>query len=385
MRRYIALFITALLVLTSPTAFAKKQDNINLNLNCKAALLMENSTGKILYEYNAHEKVYPASVTKIMVMLLTMEAVDSGSIKLSDKVVISARAKSMGGSTMFLEQGEIRTVEELLKGVAVESANDAAVALAEFLAGTEEAFVEKMNKRAKELGMKNTNFVNCTGFFDPNHYTTAYDVALMSRELLKHPKILDYTKIWMETISEGRKEPFTLVNRNKMIKSYNGCDGLKTGYVKESMYCISATASRNGLRFIAVIMGAPSAKERNEMAAKLLDVGFSKYQSITAVKKGDVVGEISLPMAKPNKVKLIANEDLKILLEKGAKVNYEIKVDLFKDLKLPIKKGEIVGIAKAVDGEKVYGQVPVVVDTDIVKVNYFDVLEKMLKLYLNIN
>lgn len=383
MKRYIAILLTIFCLFgLNGRVFASKEPS--LNLNCKSAILVENSTGKVLYEMNSHEKVYPASVTKIMVMLLTMEAIDRGDIKLTDKVVVSPRAKSMGGSTMFLEQGEIRTVEELLKGVAVESANDASVALAEFLAGTEEAFVEKMNNRAKELGMKDTHFVNCTGFFDSNHYTSAYDVAVMSRELLKHSKILDYTKIWMETISEGRKEPFTLVNRNKMIRSYKGCDGLKTGYVKESMYCISATAQRNGIRFISVIMGAPSAKERNDMAGMLLDVGFAKYDAITAVKKGDIVGEIKLPMAKPEKIKLIANDDLKIILEKGTKIKYEKKIELFKDLKLPIKKGDVVGIVKAVDGETVYGQAPLIVDTDIMKVNYFDVLGKMFKLYLNI-
>ncbi|MCX7904582.1 MAG: D-alanyl-D-alanine carboxypeptidase [Caloramator sp.] len=382
MRRYIALLISLLMLLTPTQVFAKNPDG--LKLDCKSALLMENSSGKILYEMNANDKVYPASVTKIMVMLLTMEAIDRGDIKLTDKVVVSPRAKSMGGSTMFLEQGEIRTVEELLKGVAVESANDASVALAEFLAGTEEAFVEKMNKRAKELGMNNTHFVNCTGFFDPNHYTSAMDVAIMSRELLKHSKILDYTKIWMETISEGRKEPFTLVNRNKMIKSYHGCDGIKTGYVKESMYCISATAQRNGIRFIAVVMGAPSAKERNEMAAKLLDTGFAKFESVIVVKKGDLVAEIKLPMAKPEKVRLIANEDLRILLEKGTKINYETKIELFKDLKLPIKKGDAVGIIKAVEGEKVYAQAQVIVDQDIKKATYFDLLEKMFKTYLNL-
>ncbi|KRQ86808.1 D-alanyl-D-alanine carboxypeptidase DacF precursor [Caloramator mitchellensis] len=383
MKRFAAILLTIImLIVFSDNVYAAKEPD--LKLDCKSAILIENSTGKVLYELNSHEKVYPASVTKIMVMLLTMEAIDRGEIKLTDKVVVSPRAKSMGGSTMFLEQGEIRTVEELLKGVSIESANDASVALAEYLAGTEESFVEKMNNRAKELGMKNTHFVNCTGFYDTNHYTSAYDVAIMSRELLKHSKILDYTKIWMETISEGRKEPFTLVNRNKMIRRYLGCDGIKTGYVKESMYCISATAQRNGIRFISVIMGAPSANERNEMAGRLLDIGFAKYETITAVKKGDVVGEIKLPMSKPEKVNLIANEDLKIIVEKGTKLKYQNKVELFRDLKLPIKKGDVVGILKAVDGEIVYGQAPVVVDEDINKVNYIDVLAKMIKMYLNI-
>jgi D-alanyl-D-alanine carboxypeptidase (penicillin-binding protein 5/6) len=384
MKKFLSLALMTIFVLiSSTTAFAagtKKEDN--LKLNCKAGLVMEFNTGKIVYEFNSHEKLPPASVTKIMTMLLTMEAVDSGKIKLSDKVTISARSKSMGGSTMYLETGELRTVEELLKGVAIESANDAAIALAEYIGGTEEAFVDKMNERAKELGMKDTHFVNSYGFHDPNHYTSAHDIAIMSRELLKHSRILNYTTIWMETISEGRKEPFTLVNRNKMIKAYDGCDGLKTGYTKEAMYCISATAKKGDMRFISVIIGAPSWKERNEMAARLLDYGFSKYESVKVVKKGEVIDEIALPKAKPEKVKVTAKDDLSVIFERGNKAKIDKKVEIFKDVKLPLKKGDNVGIIKAVEGDKVYGKVDLIVEQDVNRINLSDTVKMSFKLWL---
>lgn len=331
------------------------------------------------------KKLAPASVTKIMTMLLVMEAVDRGKIKLTDKVVVSERAKRMGGSTMYLETGEVRTVEELLKGAAVESANDACVALAEFVAGTEEEFVKMMNERAKSLGMNDTNFVNCYGFYDPNHYTSAYDVATMSKELMKHKKIFDYTTIWMETISEGRKSPFTLVNRNKMIKAYNGCDGLKTGYTKEAMYCISATAKRGNVRFISVIMGAPSAKERNAMAAQLLDIGFSRYDSFDVVKKGETIQEVKIPRGKPEVIKAVTKDNINIVVEKGNKPNIEKRVEIFKDIKLPIKKGDVIGIIKVVDGENVYGQTEIVSDCDVEKMKFIDTLDKVIKSWTNSN
>ncbi|QCX32675.1 D-alanyl-D-alanine carboxypeptidase [Caloramator sp. E03] len=356
-----------------------------VKLNCKSAILVENSTGKVIYEQNSHEKLTPASVTKIMTMLLVMEAVDSGKIKLSDKVVCSERAKSMGGSTMFLDAGEIRTVEELLKGVAVESANDAAIALAEYLEGTEEAFVEKMNKRAKELNMNDTHFNNCTGLFPDNHYSSAYDIAIMSRELLKHPKILEYTKIWMETISEGRQKPFTLTNRNKMIKTYKDCDGLKTGYIKEALYCISATAERNGIRFISVIMGSPSWKERNADAGKLLDLGFARYESISVMKKGEVIESITIPKSLPEKINIVAKQDLNLIVEKGSKPQYEKKLELMKDIKLPLKKGDKVGVIKAIDGSNVLGEVDAVVDCDVKNMKLTDFMKKVFKEWIKVN
>ena len=219
-----------------------------------------------------------------MTMLLAMEAIDSGKIKMTDKVTVSENAKKMGGSTMLLDTGEVRTVEELLKGIAIASGNDAAVAIAEYLAGSEDAFVNMMNERAKALGMNDTSFKNCTGLPEENPFTSAYDIYLMSRELLKHPTILKYTGTYMETISEGRKTPIELVNHNKLVRFFRGCDGLKTGFTNEAKYCISATATRDGVRMLAVIMGAPSYKIRNRDASMLLNYGFSKYESKQLVK-----------------------------------------------------------------------------------------------------
>ncbi|MEG0641872.1 MAG: D-alanyl-D-alanine carboxypeptidase family protein [Clostridium sp.] len=396
-RRISSLLIALFMVLTfSPIVNAstvpttreskeeKKQEQGSFNLNCKSAVLVDPNSGKVIYEYNAHEKFSPASVTKVMTMLLTIEGVDNGTFKLSDKVTISEKAKSMGGSTMFLETGEVRTVEDLLKGISVESANDAAVALSEFIGGSEQEFADIMNKRAEQLGMKNSHFVNAYGFYDKDHYTTAYDISLMSQELLKHPKILEYTKIWMETITEGRKEPFTLTNRNKMVRHYNGCDGLKTGYIKEAMFCISATAKRGDTRMLSVIMGAPSWKERNAQAGELLDYGFSKFTSQKVVKKGDVVQEVKIPRGKPEIVKVIAKNDLIAVMEKGTKSKIVPKVEMDQNISLPLKKGDKVGKITATDGKENYGSVEIVIDSNVDKAGYIDILKDSFKMWFNI-
>lgn len=380
MKKIIA-FILSIIIGTLPVVNAKELEPANndiFKLNCRSAILIEASTGKIIYEYNSHEKLPPASVTKVMTMLLTMEAIDSKKINLNDKVTCSARAKSMGGSTMFLEEGEVRSVEDLIKGVSIESANDAAVSLAEYVGGTEEGFIEKMNARAKELGMNDTHFASCTGLDTADHYTSANDIALMSREILnKHSGILKYSKTWMETISEGRKEKFTLVNRNKMIRSYNGCDGLKTGFTEKSKYCISSTAKRGNIRFIAVIMGAPSWKERNQEAARLLDYGFSKYESVNVVKKDESVGELSIPKSKPEKVKVYAKDDLNAVFEKGTKKDLQKSLELSKNIKLPVKNGDVVGKVKVSDGSNDFGYVDAIVHEDIKKLTFGDVLKKV--------
>lgn len=268
---------------------AKAEESKGLDVEAKSAILLEPTSGEVLYEKNSKEKFAPASVTKVMTMLLTMEAVDSGKIKLSDKVTCSENAKKMGGSTMLLDTGEVRTVEELLKGVGIASGNDAAVALAEYLGGSEDAFVVMMNTRAKELGMNDTTFKNCNGLPAEGHVSTANDISIMSRELLKHPTILKYTGTYMETISEGRKSPIELVNHNKLVRFFKGCDGLKTGYTEEAKYCISATSVREGVRVLAVIMGAPSYKIRNRDASMLMNYGFSKFYSKKIVSKDDDV------------------------------------------------------------------------------------------------
>ncbi len=272
----------------------KSEETAGINVDAKSALLIEPTSGKILYDKNSHEKFAPASVTKIMTMLITMESIDAKKIKLGDKVTISENAKKMGGSSMILETGEVRTVEELLKGIAIASGNDAAVAVSEYLGGSEENFAKMMNEKAKELGMKDTHFVNCTGLSAKDHYSSAYDIAIMSQELLKHPQILKYSGTYMETISEGRKTPIGLVNHNKLVRFYKGCDGLKTGFTDEAKYCISATALKDGVRIIAVIMGAPTFKVRNRDAGALMTYGFSKFESKKVVEKDSPIEKVNL-------------------------------------------------------------------------------------------
>jgi serine-type D-Ala-D-Ala carboxypeptidase (penicillin-binding protein 5/6) len=335
-----------------------------INVDAKSALLIEPKSGKILYEKNIDEKFAPASVTKIMTMLLTMEAVDSGKITLQDKVTCSENAKKMGGSTMLLDTGEIRTVEELIKGVAIASGNDAAVALAEYLGGTEDAFVEMMNKRAQELGMVNTTFKNCNGLPIEGHLSTARDISIMSLELLKHPTILKYSGIYMETISEGRKSPIELVNHNKLVRFFEGCDGLKTGYTEEAKYCISATATRNGVRMLSVIMGAPTYKVRNRDAGMLLNYGFSKFEGKKLLSKDEDVENIYLSKQTDKFLVARAKEDLVAIVPKGTNEELEKRI-VIDEVKKEYKQGDIVGKCEVYLGEEKIGEVELYSDRDI--------------------
>lgn len=346
------------------TATALDQDIDKIE--AKSALLMEPASGKILYEKNIDQQFAPASVTKIMTMLLAMEAVDSGRINMDDKVVCSENAKNMGGSTMLLDTGEVRTVEELLKGIAIASGNDAAVAIAEYLNGTESDFACEMNKRASELGMVNTTFKNCNGLPADGHLSTARDIAIMSKELLKHPGILKYTGTYMETISEGRKSPIELVNHNKLVRFFDGCDGLKTGFTSEAKYCISATAKRNGVRVLSVIMGAPTYKIRNRDAGILLNFGFSKYDGKKIFTKDQDVQEV--PMSKQTEKIFIAKakDDLDVVVPKGAKDELEQRI-VIDELKPSYKQGDIIGKCEVYRGEEKLGEVELYSDRDISK------------------
>ncbi|EKQ56348.1 MULTISPECIES: D-alanyl-D-alanine carboxypeptidase family protein [unclassified Clostridium] len=348
------------------------------NIEARSALLMEPMSGKILYEKNANEKFAPASVTKIMTMLLTMEAVDNGKIKLDDKVTCSENAKKMGGSTMLLDTGEIRTVEELLKGVAIASGNDAAVALAEYLGGTEQDFVGMMNKRAQELGMSNTTFKNCNGLPAEGHLSTAKDIAIMSRELLKHPKVLKYTGTYMETISEGRKSPIELVNHNKLVRFFEGCDGLKTGFTDEAKYCISATATRNGVRMLSVIMGAPTYKIRNRDAGVLLNHGFSKYEGKKLISKDQEIDKVYMDEQTDKFFNAMAKDDLVVILPKGDNKELEKKI-VIEELKKEYKAGDIVGKYEVYLGDEKVGEVEIYCDRDIKKGNIFDNIKYNIK------
>jgi len=352
----------------------KTNENSNAESNeieARSALLMEPCTGKIIYEKNADEKFAPASVTKIMTMLLTIEAVDSGKIALDDKVTCSENAKKMGGSTMLLDTGEIRTVEELLKGVAIASGNDAAVALAEYLGGTENDFVGMMNKRSEELGMTNTTFKNCNGLPADGHLSTANDIAKMSKELLKHPTILKYTGTYMDTITEGRKSPIELVNHNKLVRFFDGCDGLKTGFTNEAKYCISATATRNGVRMLSVIMGAPTYKIRNRDASILLNYGFSKYEGKKIFSKDEEVDKVYMDEQTDRYFMAKAQDDLTAVLPKGCKDEVEKKV-VIDELQKEYKEGDVVGKCEIYLNNEKIGEVTIYCDRNIKKGNIFD-------------
>ena len=352
-------------------AHAVVDANQGIDVEARSAILMEVETGKIIFDKNSKEKFAPASVTKIMTMLLTMEAIDNGKIKLEDIVTVSENAQRMGGSTMLLEAGEVRTVEDLLKGVAIASGNDAAVALAEYLGGTVENFVKKMNDKAKELGMKDTTFQNPTGLPTDNHLTTAYDISIMSKELLKHEGILKYTGTYMETISANRKSPIELVNHNKLVRFFSGCDGLKTGFTNEAKYCISATAQRNDVRLLAIIMGAPTYKIRNKDASMLLNYGFSLFEKKEIISKDSEIGKHQFGNNKDNYIVLKAANSLCTVVEKGSDYKVSTKINVYKNKK-NIKQGDIVGeVMVIIDGREA-GKVPVYSDRDIKINGFFD-------------
>lgn len=353
-------------------------DEAGINVEARSALLIEPNTGKVVFEKNPHEKFAPASVTKIMTMLLAIEKVDRGELKLSDKVTVSETAKKMGGSTMLLDVGEVRTVEELLKGIAIASGNDAAVAMGEFLGGSESGFVEMMNKRAQELGMKNTTFKNCTGLPAEGHLSTAYDISLMSRELLKHPQILKYSGTYMETISEGRKSPIEMVNHNKLVRFFKGCDGLKTGYTEAAKYCISATATRDGVRMLAVIMGAPTYKIRNRDASMLLNFGFSKFEGKKVVEKDADVEKVILGKNEEKFFMAKSCDDLTVVFPRGSGDKIEKKIVIHEGIK-KVKKGDVIGKCEFYLGGEKIGEVEVYSDRDLKLGNFVENLTDSFK------
>ena len=338
------------------------------NVNAKSMLLMEADSGKVLYEKNPDEKLPIASVTKIMTMLLIMEAIDNGKIKFDDMVPVSERAMSMGGSTMFLETGEELSVSDMLKGIAVASANDGAVAMAEFIAGSESAFVDMMNKRAKELGMTNTNFINTNGLDDDNHYSSARDVAIMSRELIKHEKIFEYTTIWMDTLRDGK---FELANTNKLIRFYKGANGLKTGSTSKALCCLSATALRDDMQLIAVVLGAANSKERFGAASSMLDYGFANYAVNKVISKDEEIGLIPVLKGENDNISVVAEREACILTEKGENEEIKKNVNIPECLSAPLKKDEIIGTIDLLLNDQIIDTVNVVISKDIEKKSFF--------------
>lgn len=357
----------------------------NLLSDGKSAILIEATTGKIIYEKNVHERYAPASMTKIMSMILIMEEIEKGNLKWNETLTTSSNASSMGGSQIFLQANEKMSVKDLFKGVAIGSANDATVVFAERIAGTEDKFVEKMNQKAKELGLKDTNFKNATGLDEANHYSSAYDMAFMARELVKHEKIFEFTTIYEDYLRQNTDNKFWLVNTNKLIKTYEGADGLKTGYTKEAGYCLTATANKNRMRLIGTIMGASDSKTRNSNMMTLLDYGYNSYEMQVEVKKGDVISNKKITKAKNQNVKIVPKKDASVLIKRGEEkeaLNYEIKLD---KIKLPIKKGQRVGILKLKDGNKVVSKVELTVKNDIKKASIIEIYRRSLKSILTGN
>ena len=351
----------------------------NLLSDGKSAILIEATTGKIIYEKNVHERYAPASMTKIMSMILIMEEIEKGNLKWNETLTTSPNASSMGGSQIFLQANEKMSVKDLFKGVAIGSANDATVVFAERIAGTEDKFVEKMNQKAKELGLKDTNFKNATGLDEANHYSSAYDMAFMARELVKHEKIFEFTTIYEDYLRQNTDNKFWLVNTNKLIKTYEGADGLKTGYTKEAGYCLTATANKNRMRLIGTIMGASDSKTRNSNMMTLLDYGYNSYEMQVEVKKGDVISNKKITKAKNQNVKIVPKKDASVLIKRGEEkeaLNYEIKLD---KIKLPLKKGQRVGILKLKDGNKVVSKVELTVKNDIKKASIIEIYRRSLK------
>lgn len=338
MKKVICFFICVCFMMQSVVVFA--EGNTDLGLNAKSAILMEKSTGNILYESNPDERLPIASVTKVMTMLLIMEAVDSGKISLDDMVTVSENAMSYGGSTMFLETGEQLTVNDMLKGIAVASANDGCVAMAEHLAGSESAFVDMMNEKAKELGMENTHFMNTNGLDEDDHYSSARDVAIMSRELMKHETIFNYTSIWMDTLRGGK---FQLANTNKLIRFYDGANGLKTGSTSKALCCLSAAAKRNDMQLIAVVLGAPTSAERFASAKSLLDYGFANYAVNTQITAGDEVQKIAVEKGVDKEVGVVAGDSCSTLVKKGQEDNITKEIKIDETITAPIEAGQKIG------------------------------------------
>ena len=355
-----------------------------VDITSKSALLMDYGSGEIIFAVNENDKLPPASVTKVMTLLLTMEAIDNGRISLDDKFVISEYAASMGGTQVYLEQGETQTVEDLIKAVSIRSANDAAVALGEGISGSNEAFIKLMNERAKELGMQNTHFSNASGLPMENHYTTAYDIGLMSRELIKHKNIVKYLTTYMEDIYVGRKkdEIQTLVNTNKLVKDYEGTTGIKTGSIDAAGYCLSASAKRDDLHLIAVILGGKSSALRFEEAKKLLDYGFANYDSIEIGKKGDVVGTFPIEKSDKNYIDLVLNRDVYSLISKENKGKVEKKIVYNEGIKSPLLEGQVIGeLIVLIDGNEV-DKIDLVAKNDVNNASILLLFKKTIKSFI---
>lgn len=348
-----------------------QSSNSNLAKEAKSAIMVEASTGKIIFEKNIYEKLPVASMTKMMTLLIIIDNIDKGNLKWNEKVVTSEHAASMGGSQIFLEVGEEMTVEDLVKGICIGSGNDAAVAMAERIGGTEEEFVKLMNKKAQVLGLKNTNFVNACGLDDDNHYSSANDMAIIARELVKYEKILEFTGTYEDYLRKNTDKSFWLVNTNKLVRYYKGVDGLKTGYTKNAGYCITTTAKKNNMRLITVVMGEPTSNIRNNETVSLLNYGFNNYKIDTILSHEKIIATKRVMEGKKKTVKIVAKNDVNILNKSnGTKRNVNYKFDI-NEIKAPVKKGDVVGNINVLENNKIIMSVDAVSLDEVKKANIF--------------
>ena len=373
MKRYVCLFLIVVVVLSVPVGA------VDMNIPAKSAVLMDVATGTLLYEQDAHSPLAPASVTKVMTMLLIMEAIDDGRIKWEDTVTTSEAAAAKGGSQVYLKVGETMSVSDMVKSIAISSANDCACAMAEHLAGSESAFVDMMNKRASELGMKDTHFVNCTGLDDDpsakDHKTSAYDIALMSAELLKnHPDIKKFTTIWMDTVRDGA---FGLSNTNKLVRFYQGATGLKTGFTSQAGYCLSASALREDMELVAVVMGAETSKDRFAACKSLLDYGFASYALITPHAEKS---EIPVKLGATDWVTAVPSGEDAVLIDKGQKSQVTQQVELHESVDAPVSKGQRLGTLYIKAGEQVLKEIPLVAEATVQKLTFFQMWSRILQM-----
>lgn len=368
---FICLFLIPIFVLAEENN--EGENSLGLADNAKSAIMIEASTGKVLFEKNADEQLPMASMTKMMTMLLIMENIESGNLKWDEMITASEYASSMGGSQIFLEAGEVMSVRDLVKGIAIASGNDAAVAMAERIGGTEGEFVKMMNEKARELGLENTSFRNACGLDSDNHYSSARDMAIIARELVKYDEILEYTGTYEDYLRKDTDNSFWLVNTNKLVRYYQGVDGLKTGYTDKSGYCITTTAKRDNLRFITVVMGEPTSAIRNSETTAMLDYGFNTYQVDTLISKNQVLGEEKVLLGEKDFVKIVSIDDVNILNNKvGDKRNVTYNVEI-EDIKAPVKFGDVVGKIKVLENDKVIMEVDATVLEDVSKANIFKV------------
>lgn len=346
-----------------------KTNELDLTPQAKSAIMIEASSGKVIISKNKDEQLPMASMTKMMTLLLIMEEIDKGNLKWDEMITTSSNAASMGGSQIFLEEGEKMSVEDMVKGICIASGNDASVAMAERIGGTEDNFVQMMNDKAKELGLKNTNFVNACGLDADNHYSSAYDMSIIAKELIKYEKILEFTGTYEDYLRKDTDNSFWLVNTNRLVRYYQGVDGLKTGYTSKAGYCITTTAKRNNLRFITVVMGEPSSAVRNSETTSMLDYGFNTYEVTNLIDENTVLSKEKVLLGKKKKVEVVPVKEVNILNTKsGTKrnVTYEVKVN---KIKAPVKVGDIVGKINIIEDNKTIQEVDITVKENVSKIN----------------